>query len=791
MSEEILYKIKVENSKAISESGKLTKSIIDQKNVVKDLTKKVKEGGKDQDAWANKLAAAQRKLKGQSAALKDNNKTLERNSQISKKNTGSLVEMRAQLARNVKAYDGLTKKERDNVNVGGKLQTKIKGQSDDLKKLEGQTGRNQRSVGGYTKGMSEGIQQSGVFARELAVLTAIKKVLTGATGANTAATVAQAGATKKASLASMFFSKVLKILKMALISTGIGAILVVLGSLIAYFKSSEEGTRDLEKALAPLKVVIGNIKDAYINFGGAIVEAFKKPKETIDKLKGKFQTLKDFIKNTFLKSVSGNLDILVGGFKKMIAAINLTFQKAKNLIKDNADGIAKAEKQVADANKRIADGAKKLEEARETAGKAAQKIYDNIKKSAKGFIDEQKRETKILKDLEDRKYALLKRTRAVNEENAQIKIDIAKARVIANDKEHYTAEERFKAIKEWNKLIDTQENNKLGIKKEAYALQIAENKLATSGGEDLEAAHAKKMEMLAATQEAQQQKLRMITKLGEAEREVNKKKQEEANYWKEIDDAENEALLLELEQSDAEAEADLEKLRTKYKKEQEIKRKAHEADIARNKAEIKMSVIAGGRMAQDVDDLKSFADASLNILRDVVKRKIMAKVSEAVATQLAKVFSTVPFPFNIIAAPIAGLAVSALFNKAIPKFAEGTVLSGNSHAQGGIQLYGKGGQHYGEAENNEMILTKGVFENPTLRQKASDLNMLGGGKPLVNSPSRPIMASGGVLSERNTSMTDIARLMDNKIANIIVRNDINEVTTKQNEIQIQNERASF
>lgn len=45
------------------------------------------------------------------------------------------------------------------------------------------------------------------------------------------------------------------------------------------------------------------------------------------------------------------------------------------------------------------------------------------------------------------------------------------------------------------------------------------------------------------------------------------------------------------------------------------------------------------------------------------------------------------------------------------KFAEGGVLKGPSHAQGGIPLYGRNGAYYGEAEGGEVILSKKTVRN--------------------------------------------------------------------------------
>ncbi len=63
-------------------------------------------------------------------------------------------------------------------------------------------------------------------------------------------------------------------------------------------------------------------------------------------------------------------------------------------------------------------------------------------------------------------------------------------------------------------------------------------------------------------------------------------------------------------------------------------------------------------------------------LNKVTNEAIRAYIARAVAAQLASVFESIPFPFNIIAAPAAGLAVQALLEELIPKFSRGTPRGG-------------------------------------------------------------------------------------------------------------------
>ena len=83
------------------------------------------------------------------------NKTAIRN-QINDFNSaeGSLVEMRSQLNLATKAFDQLTKSERDNANIGGALTTKIQSLHKEITTAEQATNRFQRQVGNYSKGQA-------------------------------------------------------------------------------------------------------------------------------------------------------------------------------------------------------------------------------------------------------------------------------------------------------------------------------------------------------------------------------------------------------------------------------------------------------------------------------------------------------------------------------------------------------------------------------------------------------------------------------------------------------------
>ena len=141
------------------------------------------------------------------------------------------------------------------------------------------------NVGNYTTSVTQGIQASGLFSRQLMILQRIQATLAVFTKKSKVETEAQTVATKGAQAASGGFSKALKILKIALISTGIGAIVVAVGSLIAAFASTQRGIDAFTKVLRPLKalfdVFIGFIQDTALSAFDRLKEAIANPKEAV------------------------------------------------------------------------------------------------------------------------------------------------------------------------------------------------------------------------------------------------------------------------------------------------------------------------------------------------------------------------------------------------------------------------------------------------------------------------------------------------------------------------------
>lgn len=165
------------------------------------------------------------------------------------------------------------------------------------------------------------------------------------------------------------------------------------------------------------------------------------------------------------------------------------------------------------------------------------------------------------------------------------------------------------------------------------------------------------------------------------------------------------------------------------------------------------------------DDKKAKAIKKTSALVDIGINLLKEKAMNA-ATAAAN-------PLNAVTFGAAGAAQLLLLNQAsniragiaaarVLLFGRGGipsgVLRGPSHAQGGIPLI---------AEGNEIIMTKGVFQNAGLRAMASAINVAGGGRsfasggvPMPRTPfgDRPPVASGNAGGSAGNPLADIGDL---------------------------------
>ena len=107
----------------------------------------------------------------------------------------------------------------------------------------------------------------------------------------------------------------LKTMRGAVIATGIGALVLVIGSLVAYFTSTKKGAEMLEVASAALGIVMGKLTDTLSSLGGIMVGIFTDPVQAIKDFGG---FLKEFVMDRVTNLMDG-LGFLGSAVSKLFA----------------------------------------------------------------------------------------------------------------------------------------------------------------------------------------------------------------------------------------------------------------------------------------------------------------------------------------------------------------------------------------------------------------------------------------------------------------------------------------
>jgi hypothetical protein len=527
----------------------LTKQLNENRDAQKALT----EAGKAGRITADELAAGQVRLKQTAAAIGQETRTLTKANQqqdaANKAATGSIVELRAQLATGTAAYNALSAAERDNTDAGQKLQATNKATSDQLKVLEAAIGDTRRNVGNYAgsigpliqelvklqeqqKTVGEGsaeykkvAQQIGFVSKAaqeagakaglsydqtqaklkeygdavrpvIAEVVKLEKeqesleegseaytrigfklagvekklekipvetkafgaalkdaagqsdVLGGALSKVTGLKEKYAQATSLAKLATGGEVTALGALRLALIATGLGALVVVLGSVVVFLTKTAEGTKLVENVMARVGAVVNVVTDRLGALGKAVMQV----------LSGDFSGAA----TTAKAALSGIGDEIS---REVTLAGDLS-KARQQLDRDTASNI--------DTNKRLLNEVERLKNVRDNEFNTLQ-----VRKKANedAFAVELQRE-KTLADLARRRIAILKAE--IDQRGGEAKVSLEQL------KEYKEAQNELSDIQEdaagkQNELITNRfQLNKDGLDKEkaaAAALEALRKKL--------------------------------------------------------------------------------------------------------------------------------------------------------------------------------------------------------------------------------------------------------------------------------------------------------------------------
>ena len=359
-----------------------------------------------------------------------------------------------------------------------------------------------------------------------------------------------------------------KSMRVAIISTGIGALIIGIVALTAAFKGSEEGQNKFNKIMSVIGALTGNLVDLLADLGEGIINAFTNPIET---LKGFSDSIQTYVMDKINGVIEG-IGLFGGAIKKVFSG------DFKGALSDATDGFVK----LAEASPLgiIKDG------------------VDALTESTKDFVIEQLKEGAAAAKVADMRAKADKIERGLIVERSKLESEIALLRLKSRQEDQFTAEERKQALLDAQKLEDSlldKETKYLELRRDA---QIQENTFSRSNKENL----TKEAEAIAAVN-------RQVASRANTARQV----QREVNTISKQIEAENKAIAAEEKAAQDKKIAD-EKIKTdaigKIQEEFRKKQKDKEAETELEKINLEEE-----RKISELDRLNATEEQKLEVER--------------------------------------------------------------------------------------------------------------------------------------------------------------------------------
>ena len=322
-----------------------------------------------------------------------------------------------------------------------------------------------------------------------------------------------------------------KSLRVAIISTGIGALLIAVTALGQAFTRSEEGQNKFAKLLGVIGSVTGNLLDLLADLGEGIISVFKNPK----------QAIKDFV-NLIKQNIQNR-------FEAILDTVGFLGSAIKKVFKGDFSGAVKDAK---NAGSSLVD-----------SFTGVKNTIDKVRNSTNELAEELKKEAKIAANIADQRARADRAERALLVARAKANRDRADLLDKAAQKEKFTAQERIEFLEEAGKIDEEITNKEIAAAKLRLQAKVAENALTKSTKEDLdEEANLRAKLIDLETQRLTKQKTvsaQIVSAKREEKARLKAIEDEEAAKQKERDDkkAADDKARQEKEIADAKALADL------------------------------------------------------------------------------------------------------------------------------------------------------------------------------------------------------------------------------------------
>jgi hypothetical protein len=258
------------------------------------------------------------------------------------------------------------------------------------------------------------------------------------------------GMTKSISGATKGFN----LMKIAIIGTGIGALLIAITSIGAAFTSTEEGQNKFNKIMGVIGATVSVFTDRLATLGNFLISVFENPK----------QALIDF-KNAFVENITNRISSAIDTLGFLGSAI-------KKVFSGDFSGAMEDAKSAGTSYIDTMTGVK------DTVGK----VTASVKELATEIVKEGKAAGKIA----DQRAAADKLDRKLITERAEADRKRAELLEKSVDKEKFSTKERIEFLKEAGRLEEEITQKEIKASKLRLSAKQAENALGGSTKEDLE-----------------------------------------------------------------------------------------------------------------------------------------------------------------------------------------------------------------------------------------------------------------------------------------------------------------
>lgn len=402
-----LIEIEVDNSAAKARVEELTSAILMQKKEVKKNADEIKDLNKENKSLADQVKKGEISQKDATKAIEENNKKITQNEKAnfslrdelkdtnkerlsavkaSNLQSNSLDALRKRTADQKKELNGLNTSTVEGRKKFEKLTKSLESNNAKIRELDKSAGDFKTSVGNYSGAITDAAQKSGIFGGVIGKLSQAKQ-------AATAFTTGFATATRASTAATTGASKALKILKIALISTGIGAIVVVLGSLISAFLSTQEGIDKVTSVTRPFFAVLNKLKGLVQELASGAFAGLAQI------LNGDISEGLATIKGAFTEAIGGVGDAVKGGIEagSQLDKLQKQIEKTENALIVNKEKLNNEFQN----QKSIAEDITRTEKERITAAQAAQKALAELQSQQQSLIDLKIEQKKLENSLND------------------------------------------------------------------------------------------------------------------------------------------------------------------------------------------------------------------------------------------------------------------------------------------------------------------------------------------------------------------------------------------------------